>query len=112
MSGVVCDILQVYKRKVKEVISMSEKANPAIVAAAVVLLVLVIGFMGWKFLGPGSKAGGGQNPYGNAAGSNGPPSQYMPHSDGSTGTNVPPGNPGGPSSYGGPGSGGPGSGGQ
>ncbi|MCW3099433.1 MAG: hypothetical protein JWL77_5051 [Chthonomonadaceae bacterium] len=83
---------------------MKEKANPAIVAAAVVLLVLIIGFMGWKFLGPGSKGGSGSNPYGTST-SGGPPSQYMPHSDGGSGPSVPPG-------PGGPGSGGPGSGGQ
>jgi len=81
---------------------MKEKASPAIVAAVVALALLIIGGLGWKFLGPGSKDSG-KNPYGNYNGKNGPPADRMPHSGG-PGSGVP--------GSGGPGSGGPGSGGS
>ena len=77
---------------------MKEKASPAVIAAVVVVMVLLIGFLGWKFLGPGSHDSG-QNPYGNMTGKNGPPSQYMPQSNGAGG----PGAGAHGSSYGGPG---------
>jgi len=89
---------------------VQEKANPAIVAGAVVVLLLLIGFLGWKFMGPGAKDTN-KNPYGNMAGSHGPPLQYMPKSGGGT---MEPNHNGSPEHYGSPdsspGSGSPGSG--
>jgi hypothetical protein len=78
---------------------VKQEANPAIIAVVVVLTLLLIGFMGWKFLGPGSKSES-KDPYGS-----GGRAHYEPHSGGGMG---------GPGSggMGGPGSGGFGSGGQ
>ena len=105
MCSVVCDILQEHNFKDKEVITMKEKVSPAMVGAVIALLVLIIGFMGWKFLGPGSKNGSGENPYGSSAGTNGPPRDHMPASAGGTATGSPD-RPMGSPDAGSPGSGG------
>lgn len=88
-----------------------------VIAAIVIVAVLVIGMMGWKFLGPGSRDSG-SNPYanghmppGSAGGPPGMPGSGGPGSPGSGGPGSGGPGSGGPGS-GGPGSGGPGSGGS
>jgi hypothetical protein len=48
---------------------LKQEISPAVIAVIIVVVVVLIGFFGWRTLGPGSK-GGGSNPY--QGGSHGP----------------------------------------
>ncbi|HLI47895.1 MAG TPA: hypothetical protein VKV18_04295 [Chthonomonas sp.] len=44
---------------------MNKEASPAMIVAAIVVLVLILAFLGWRYLrGPAARAG--SNPYANA----------------------------------------------
>jgi len=90
----------------KEGDKVKQQVHPGVIAAAIVIVVLLVGYMGWKSMSKGAAGGNSGNPY----------SQDHPIPKGANGasmggTHGPPSGGRGPSSGGGPMSGGANSGG-